>query len=130
MSIELVLKLRDSFQQAADACNEYIEKKAPPEVKYDIKDFEKLPWENLQGSKGPFQRTSKQASNNHEIFQALQTILKEHSGFMHLGDCRYWFDQQNEDIIERYRKYVILLRFFMFGTEHRCRVVFLPCKRI
>ena len=102
--VEFLVKLRDAAQMMADAANERLDKIAPVQVKYDPKDFEKLFWEDLQGNKGPFQRTSKKATSNHEIFQTLQGILKDHKGFCHLGDYKYWFDQGNEDIIDRRKK--------------------------
>jgi hypothetical protein len=104
MSLEFHVKCRDAFQQLADALSEEIEKRAPPEVKYGEEDFNKLFWEDLQGSKGPFQRTSKKATQNHPVFQALQAILKEHNGFVHIGAWKYWFDQGNSEVIDRRRK--------------------------
>lgn len=102
--VEFFCKLRDGFQLAADACTQKLEALAPPEVKHDAKDFDKLPWEDLKGNKGPFQRTSKKACNNSEIFQVLQTILRDHKGFCNIGVYKYWFDNQNPDVIDRRRK--------------------------
>ena len=104
MSAEFLIKIRDGAQMMADAANEQLEKMAPPEVKHDPKDFDKLFWENLNGVKGPFQRTSKKSNNNSDLFQGLQQILKEHKGFCRVGDCQYWFDQGNHDIIDRRKK--------------------------
>lgn len=103
MSVEFLVKLRDACQMIADAANEQLEKMAPADIKYKPKDFDKLFWENLNGSKGPFQRTSKKATNNSDLFQGLQQILKDHKGFCHLGDFKYWFDQGNQDVIDRRR---------------------------
>jgi len=100
-SVEFLVKFRDAAQLMADAANEQLEKMAPPEVKHDPKEFDKLFWESLSGAKGPFQRTSKKSNNNSDVFQGLQQILKEHRGFSHLGDYKYWFDQGNQDIIDR-----------------------------
>lgn len=104
MSVDFYVKMRDAHQQIADAYNEEIERRKPPEVKYDEKDFNSLFWEDLQGAKGPFQRTSKKANSNSEIFQALQAILKEHRGFCHIGAHKYWFDNNNPDVIDRRNK--------------------------
>jgi len=104
MSVDFFVKLRDTAQMMADAANEQLEKMAPPEAKYDEKDFDKLFWEDLQGTKGPFQRTSKRANNNSEIFQALQSILKEHNGFCHIGAFKYWFDNNDPDVIDKRKK--------------------------
>ena len=104
MSIEFLVKLRDGAQQIADAANEQLEKMAPPEITHSEADFDKLFWENLEGNKGPFQRTSKKATQNHPTFQALQTILKEHNGFCRIGAWKYWFDNNNPDVIDRRKK--------------------------
>lgn len=88
----------------ADAANEALERMTPPEVKHSEADFDKLFWEDLQGSKGPFQRTSKKATQNHPVFQGLQAILKEHKGFIHIGSYKYWFDNNNPDVIDRRKK--------------------------
>jgi len=104
MSVEFLVKLRDAAVMMADAVNEELEKRAPPEVKHSEADFDKLFWEDLQGGKGPFQRTSKMANSNSPVFQGLQAILKEHKGFCHIGSYKYWYDQGNPDVIDRRRK--------------------------
>ena len=104
MSVDFLVKLRDAAQLIADAANEQLEKMVPPEVKYDEQDFEKIFWETKEGSKGPYQQTSKRATNNHETFQMLQKILKEHNGFWQSKTYRYWFDNQDPDVIDRRKK--------------------------
>ena len=104
MSVDFLVKLRDAAQLMADAAEEYIQTLAPPEVKQDPKQFDSLFWETLNGAKGPFERTSKGATNNSPLFQTLQKLLKEHRGFMHFGDYTFWFDQGNPDVIDRRRK--------------------------
>jgi len=99
--VEFLVKLRDAAQMMADACNEQLERMAPPEAKHNPEDFDKLFWESLEGSKGPFQRTSRKANNNSDLFQALQAILKEHKGFVHMGGFKYWFDNSDPDVIDR-----------------------------
>ena len=84
---------------------EMLESQVPAEEKTRAEeDFESLVWEEFQGAKGPFQRTSKKANNNSEIFQALQTILKENKGFCQIGNHRFWFDNNDPDVIDRRRK--------------------------
>lgn len=100
-SVDFLVKLRDAAQMIADAANEQLEKMAPPEVKHSPEDFDKLFWEEREGTKGPFQRTSKKANNNSETFQALQAIIREHKGFCKIGQRKYWFDQGDLDIIDR-----------------------------
>lgn len=104
MSVEFLVKLRDAAQMVVDAANEQLEKTAPVGAKYNDKDFDKIFWENREGAKGSYQQTSKRATNNHEIFQALQAILKEHKGFCTIGAYKYWFDNNNPDVIDRRKK--------------------------
>ena len=104
MSVKFLLKLRDTAQMIADAANEQLEKMPPPEVRHSKEDFDKLFWEDLQGSKGPYQQTSKEANSNSEVFQGLQTILKEHNGFCNIGTYKYWAHQGNLDLIDRRKK--------------------------
>lgn len=101
----------DNFNAIEAACanakhriGELVGVKSSTSVKYGEADFDKLFWEDLKGSKGPFQRTSKMANSNHPVFQALQAILKEHKGFCHIGSWKYWFDNNNPDVIDRRRK--------------------------
>ena len=103
-SVGLLVKLRDHHQALADAYNEEIEKQAPPEIKHSEEDFDKLSWESKQGTKGSYGQTSKKANNNHPVFQALQAILKEKKGFCILGSYKYWFDNQNPEVIDRRKK--------------------------
>ena len=104
MSVDLLLKLRDHHQALADAYNNELERMAPPETKYNPEDFDKLFWETKQGSKGEYQQTSKEATSNHPVFQALQAILKEKNGFCILGDYKYWTHQGDVSVIDRRRK--------------------------
>ena len=83
---------------------EQLEKKTQLANKCDRNDFDKLFWENCQGAKGRFQRTSKKANNNSQVFQVLQAIVKEHNGFCHIGDYILWFDRNNPDVIDRRKK--------------------------
>lgn len=102
-NVEFLIKLRDAAQLIADAANEQLEKMTPPEVG-DSEDFDTLFWEDREGAKGPFQRTSKKANNNSKAFQALQAVLKERKGFCHIGSYSYWFDNNNHDVIDRRKK--------------------------
>jgi len=99
--VEFLVKLRDAAQMVADAANEQLEKQKPAEAKRDVKDFDGLFWENKNGAKGPFQRTSKRANNNHPVFEDLQKIIKDHNGFVKLGNYSYWFDNRDPNVIDR-----------------------------
>lgn len=67
-SVDFLVKLRDAAQMMADAANEQLEKMAPPEVKYNEEDFDKLFWETKEGSKGPYQQTSKRPRTTMRAF--------------------------------------------------------------
>jgi hypothetical protein len=103
-SVDFLVKLRDAAQMMADAANEQLEKMAPAETKYNEEDFNKLFWETKEGSKGPYTQTSKKATNNSEIFQTLQKIVKEHDGFWQSKTHKYWFHQSDQDCIDRRQK--------------------------
>lgn len=80
------------------------EKTAPPETTYTEEDFNKLFWETKQGTKGEYQQTSKTTTANNPVFQALQALLKEKRGFCQLGAYKYWFHQNDADVIDRRKK--------------------------
>ena len=71
---------------------------------YTEEDFNALFWETKEGTKGKYQQTSKKATNNHPVFQTLQTIVKEKGGFCILGGYKYWSHQGDVDIIDRRKK--------------------------
>ena len=82
-----------------------LEKKVPLEPEdEDKEEFNGLFWEELQGAKGSFERTSKKANNNSQLFQALQATLKRKKGFCYIGDYMYWFDNNDPDVIDRRKK--------------------------
>lgn len=103
-SVDFLVKLRDAAQMIADAANEQPEKMALPTVKYSDEDFNKLFWDRKSGAKGEYEQTSKKATSNSPVFQALQAILKEKRGFCQLGAYKYWFHQNDADVIDRRRK--------------------------
>lgn len=104
MSVEFLLKLRDAAQMIADAAEEYLEKQAPTDVRAKTEDFNKLSWTKKEGTKGDYEQTTKEANQNSEIFQVLQQILTEHKGFWQSSDHKYWFHQNNRDIIDKRKK--------------------------
>ena len=95
--------LRDGLTTATDGVQKIIESQEPKKdsVKPNPQEVEKLPWETKQGSKGEYEQTSKATTNNHVTFQALQKYVKDHKGFCALNGWRYWFDRNNETVIDR-----------------------------
>jgi len=102
--VEFHIKARDAYQMLADAHNEEIEKMVPTDVKYNAEDFDKLKWETKEGTKGNYEQTTKETNNNNEIFQGLQKVLSDHKGFWQNSSHKFWFHQNNQDIIDRRKK--------------------------
>lgn len=100
---KMLAELRNHHKAMAEAINAFLNYlSAPFEEKPEV--YDTLLWEDRKGSKGPFQRTSKKTNQNSEIFQDLQAILKEHKGFCHIGAYKYWFDNNDPDVIDRRKK--------------------------
>ena len=97
--VPFLVKLRDACQMIADAANEYLESRAPKDE--ETPDFEGLLWAEKKGEKGPYQQTSKQNNGNNDLFQKLQATLKEHNGFWQTKTHRYWFHQNDPEVIDR-----------------------------
>jgi hypothetical protein len=70
-------------------------------VKEEKLDFDKLFWEQKQGEKGPFQQTSEKSTGNNDLWKALKAKVKEHNGFWQHAGFKYWFDMQQETVIDR-----------------------------
>ena len=66
-----------------------------------VADFNKLLWETKRGIKGEYGQTSKRSTNNNDIFKALQAKLREHNGFWQHQGFKFWFHQQDQDVIDR-----------------------------
>jgi len=97
--VALVVKLRDAAAMIEEACNEYLEKQTPKDE--ENVDYDKLLWAEKKGEKGPYQQTSKQNNGNNDLWQTLQKKLKEHGGFWQTKTHRYWFHQNDQDVIDR-----------------------------
>lgn len=63
--------------------------------------FESLFWETKKGEKGDYQQTSEKANGNNDLWKQLKVKVKEHKGFWQNGDCKFWFHQQDENVIDR-----------------------------
>jgi hypothetical protein len=97
-SVDFLVKLRDAACLIKDACEEQLEKMTPVEVK---EDFSKLFWEKKIGTKGEFEQTSEKTNNNSDLWKTLKANLKEHKGFWQHAGYKYWFDMQQETVIDR-----------------------------
>lgn len=101
--VDFLVKLRDGATIIADACQERLEKLSPigPQESKENLDFSSLTWEKKTGTKGEFEQTSDKANNNSELWQQLQTKMKEHKGFWQYRGFKYWFDRQQESVVDR-----------------------------
>jgi hypothetical protein len=104
--IDFLIKQRDGAQMVAegaqiiaDACNERLERLAPPEPKE--LDLVKLAWEKRKGEKGEYEQTTEVASQNSNAWKQLKAKLKEHKGFWQNSGYKFWFHQQDETVIDR-----------------------------
>jgi len=83
-----------SFRQCLKELAEISEDK-PAEV------YDKLPWEDREGSKGPFQMVNKRLSDNGDLYRHLFNIVKVNTvnagKFSHsIGDYYYWLDRRDQ----------------------------------
>jgi len=101
LALEALLEFLNAAEAGiASAKHMIAEKKG---VLSELPDFDKLFWEKRQGNKGEYEQTSKSSNNNSNIFQRLQQELKDHKGFWQHNGYKYWFHQQDQDVIDRRR---------------------------
>ena len=72
-----------------------------PQEKEERLDFDKLFWEKKQGEKGEYEQTSEKANGNCDLWKQLKAKVKEHKGFWQNGGYKFWFHQQDENVIDR-----------------------------
>lgn len=102
---EILVDYANAQEAAAVNMKQQIYKRVKTaQAKYDEKDFNGLKWETKEGTKGEYQQTTKEANQNNEIFQALQQILKDHSGFWQSSAHKYWNHRDDKDTIDRRKK--------------------------
>lgn len=112
-SVDFLVKVRDGAQQIADACNEQLEKMAPPETEPKVTVKEEtftnlLGWEKSQGTRlGEFEFTSRKANNNSDSFNHAYNILKANNAAINNRlhgegfQFGYWLYEQKPDVIYR-----------------------------
>jgi len=64
-------------------------------------DFNKLTWQTVEGTKGPYEQTTREANKSNTLFEALSSKLKEKGGFWQEPPYKYWLHQNDPDIIDR-----------------------------
>lgn len=103
-SVDFLVKLRDAFQMATDAANEYLETQAPVDARTKTENFNTLKWTVKSGTKSDYEQTTKEANDNNEVFRALQQILSDHKGFWQSSTHKYWSHQGDKNTIDRRKK--------------------------
>jgi hypothetical protein len=95
--VDFLVKLRDAACLIKDACEEQLEKMAPPGASptgssYDVN---KIQWQTAQGTKGPYEKTD---GDNSPDYKALLQDLKSHKGKMNIGGSFYWLFENGSTI--------------------------------
>jgi hypothetical protein len=97
--VDLLVKLRDSHLQAADALNEYLETLGSGATRRDDEqhasyDPEKIIWTDTTGTNGPYQKAIAEGTSQPRDFEALVQDLKSHKGKFQRNGLFYWlFDK-------------------------------------
>jgi hypothetical protein len=103
MSEEKVLEILADMANALEALAVSVKRQIAEITKVSEEkfDFSKLFLEQKKGEKGPFEQTSEKANGNSDLWKALKAKVKEHQGFWQYQGCKYWFDMQNEAVVDR-----------------------------
>jgi len=96
LALEALLDFLDAIEAGVISAKQRIK-----EAKIPDEDFDKLRWGTKEGTKAEYEQTTKMASNNSVLFQTLQQKLKEHNGFCQNSGYKYWFHQDDNNIIDR-----------------------------
>jgi len=99
-SVELVVKLRDALQMAADACQEYLERIAPNDDKWNWNP-DNIKWEKAVGSSGPYERSQNKENVD---FQKMVEDLKAHNGKLSRDGYFYWLFTNGDCVGRKKRK--------------------------
>ena len=97
-SLEVLTDFFNAVDASISAARQRIKEKQKLEPQAD---FDALPWEQKQGEKGPFEQTSEKTAQNNDLWKTLKAKLKENHGFWQNQGFKYWFDMQNETVIDR-----------------------------
>ena len=65
-------------------------------------DYDQAGWCTVKGTRGDYEQVSRRLSKV-DIFDWLAAELKAHSGFWQHDGFKYWFHQQDPDVIDRRR---------------------------
>ena len=98
LALEILLDFFDAVEAGIPAARQRIKEKHKLEPELD---FNKLFWEKKTGTKGEFEQTSERANQNCVLWQQLKTKLKENKDFCQHSGFKFWFDMQQETVIDR-----------------------------
>jgi hypothetical protein len=99
VALEALCSFLDAVEAGISAARETI--KNAKRIEEEKLDFDKLFWEKKTGTKGEFEQTSEKANGNSDLWKKLKARLKEHQGFCQYQGFKFWFDMQNENVIDR-----------------------------
>lgn len=100
VATEALLNFLDAVEAGVASAKQLIgnKKRVTPHSNYN-----ELQWIKKEGTKGEYQQCSRQNSKV-EVFDRLQAELKAHGNFWQHGGYRYWFHQNDENVIDRRKK--------------------------
>lgn len=106
---KLLADLRDHFQACAESIDAFLNVLGAPLEEKAPEVYDQLPWEDRRGSKGPFQMTSRRATQNSDLFRHLFNIVKVNTvdagKFSYsIGAHYYWVSVENNIIFRRIKK--------------------------
>jgi hypothetical protein len=98
LATEALLEFLNGCEAGIESARQLIKSKKLPE---ETLDYSKLAWIKKTGNKGEFETTNENENNNSEVWQSLKEKLKSHKGFWRHEGFSYWFDRNNELVIDR-----------------------------
>ena len=102
-TLEILCDLADALEAGAFKVKHEIAQLQGLQKEPQNQDFSKLVWTKKEGTKGEFEQASEETNNNSELWKTLKTNLKQHNGFWQNQGFKYWFDRQQETVVDRRR---------------------------
>jgi hypothetical protein len=101
--VQFWIDLRNQFQGVVEVIDAKLSGVAP-EADGTV-DFNSLTWKDVEGSKQPYEQTTREANKtNTQVFEELQKQLEDAGGFWQNKTHKYWFHQNRHDTIDRRAK--------------------------
>ena len=96
-NVEFLVRLRDALQMAADACEEYLQKLTPKEIK-TAWNPNRISWIEANGPSGAYQKASEENNKDNFDFKLLLQDLDEHDGRLTRNHWFYWKFSKNNTV--------------------------------